>query len=882
YLTQTLPVQGADTGPQPWERVVRLKRAGDQLGVVLDYAGQPVPEFISGRVVDDQTGEPIVDFVVQSSVPNPTKHNDVSWSHYMMGNKQRPGQYGLSRPTPQRMWRILAAGYVPLVLTEQSVPTTSSPSGMEIRLKRGGALQGVVLDDGGRPVAGARVLLATVQRVFLMDGKFQYGPFKGSSTTTDGAGRFALRGEGGTSEKVVIVSPDSHLVWPAVQSEPGQELNITLPKPGTLIVRYDIPGDALDAQFQLGLTTTNKEMPLWQNISFSQSLTVTNQGQTVLTNLTPGTYKFRRWKSADREHGAEIESQTVSVEAGQTQQVEIVRTNGQRVRGQVIGLDQAQASGGYVFVRSAAATGQPWPQRSRNYSKEFECPSFDVSKFGADGTFQTAMLKPGTYTVVANVYPPKNPAPGMPYRNDNPDYVGVAKVTVTAEAMPPVTIHLAPAIFVDIAGSGVDDESGAPIPDLMIQSGKINPDEDGGIIWEQGFQGAAEGGRFSLWNERDGAAFRFLASGYLPQVFTRNEIIASRHTANLQVRLKRGGELHGVVLDHAGRPVADGTVYLAPLDLGYVRLGQVMSSSSSEGSITNWAHSFATTDAAGRFSLRGVGGNQTRVVAVSADGQLVQPLQVSGLGQELKITLPKPASLIVHYEIPGDVSEAYVGLTLRTNELEMPLWKYVMLKPAAKVQNGGKVVLTNLTPGTYDFSRSRYCGTTNGFYAFMFGDPSKLVQSDLQTIVLEPGQTEELSLVRSVGQRVQGRVTGLESITNTAASYLYVASATAIRSPLDFTTQLEPCFDAVRLGKDGLFQTALLQPGTYTLVAEVYVLGELPQPYPVGDDEPQYGGMLRMRPSSLAYVGSAGVTVTAAAAPAPVKIELLPWKPTTK
>jgi hypothetical protein len=242
-------------------------------------------------------------------------------------------------------------------------------------------------------------------------------------------------------------------------------------------------------------------------------------------------------------------------------------------------------------------------------------------------------------------------------------------------------------------------------------------------------------------------------------------------------------------------------------------------------------------------------------------------------GQELKITLPKPAALIVHYDIPGDLSEAYFALAIRTNEMAMPLWKDVNLNPGAYVPNGGQIVLNNLTPGTYDFSRSRMGGETNTRYAFLFGDPYKVVQSDFQRLVLESGQTQEVSVVRSVGQRVQGQVTGLEGITNSVGSFLYAGSATAISSPLDFRTNLEPCFDAVRLEKDGHFQTALLEPGTYTLVAEVYVWDEAKRE-PFSDDEPQYGGMSFMRPQQLAYVGSAKVTVTPNGAPPSVKIEL--------
>jgi hypothetical protein len=843
-------------------------------------ARQPVPRAapgtISGRVVDDETDEAIVDFLVQSSTPNPMRTNDVFWNGYSSGNLQRPGIFsGLRSPTPQWVLRFLAPGYVPQILTEQSV-TNLPASGLEIRLKRGEALQGVVLDGGGRPVAGARVLVATTERVYLMDGKFQYGVFRGGSTNTDNEGRFVLRGEGGPVQKVVIVSPDGHLIWPAIQSETGQEWKITLPKPGALIVRYDIPGDAPEAKPELYLWPQDKEMPLWTNISFGQTVTVSNGGQIVLTNLTPGTYNFRRYKR-EGEQGAESEQQTIVVEAGQTQKVDMVRTNGQHVRGQVIGLDLAKASGGYIFVKSAEATGLPWPQRSRNEQNEYKFRTFDVSQFGADGSFETAMLLPGAYTVIANVYPPQDRSGGMPYRNNNPDFVAVAKVTVTTEPMPPVTLKLAQAPYVDIAGSGVDDETGAPVPDLMIESGKVNPDKPDEIIWNQGYQGTSQGGRFLLWGLKAGSALRFRANGYLPQAITRNEIIASRHTANLQVRMKRGGELHGVVLDHAGWPAAGATVYLAPLDLGFVRLGPLGWSTSATGSVTNWAHTFATTDAAGRFSLRGVETNGPRVIAVSVDGRMVQPMQASGPGQDLKITLPEPATLIVHYDILGDVAEADFGLTLRTNELELPLWKYVTLKPWGAVPNGGQTVLSNLTPGAYDFARSRRGGVNSQGRAYVFGDPPELVQTDRQRVVLQSGQTQQVNLVRAAGQRVQGKVTGLEPFTNTAGSFLYVASATAIRSTQDFTTnKLEPCFDTVSLGRDGLFQTALLEPGTYTLVAEVYLWGEIPNRETFADDEPQYGGMMFMRPQRLALVASAKVTVTTNAAPPPVRMALRP------
>lgn len=876
YQTQIVPVRGA--WPED-EVVVRLQRARDD-GVVLDGSGQPVCEFIDGQVLDAATGEPILDYVVQSGTPNPKKPDVVTWDHYMLGDRLGQGRFSLPRPTAQRMWRILAAGHGPRILSEESVPAASSAASLQIRLKPGGTLQGAVVDDQGQPVAGAQVLMATGKNVWWNDGKPEYGRFLGGSTKTDEAGRFVLPREGDKPDRVVVISPDGQMVW-AVMPSAGQDVKITLPKPGTLMVRYNIPGDAPEAKPELYLRTTNKDTLLWTNISFGQSVTVRNGGEAVLTNLTPGTYFFRRFKS-DGGHGVENDAQVVLVEAGRTAHADMVRTNGQILRGKVLGLDAAKAVGGSIYVKAAEATGLPWPQRSRNEQNEFKYRAFDVSHFGADGAFETAMLSPGTYTVIANVYPPKNPSPRAPSRNGNPDYVAVSKVTVTADAMPPVTLKLTQAPYVDITGSAVDDATGAPISDVMIEFGKTNPDKPGEIVWSEGYQGTTMGvgvgeGQFDVWNTRSGAAFRFRANGYVPQIFLRDEVIASRQTANLQVRLKRGATLRGVVLDFSGQPVVNACVYLCPVDLGFVRLGSLGSSSDSSGTVEYWGHTFDTTDREGYFAFRGVDGDQTRIIVATADGQMVQPVWTKVPAGDLKITLPRPATLIVHYDIAGDVAEPGIRLALHTNELEMPLWKYVALKPDGKVPNGGQLVMTNLLPGTYDFSVTKYGGAVGHEHAFLFGASHKWVQFDAQKIILAPGQTLEVSVVRSAGQRLQGQVRGLEAITNLAGAFLYVGSATAIRGPRDFKTDnLEPCYDAVMLGTNGVFQTALLEPGDYTLIAEVYVWGKPPKPDAIPDDEPQYGGMFRFNPQQLAYVGSARVRVTTNGAP-PVEVEVRPW-----
>jgi beta-lactamase regulating signal transducer with metallopeptidase domain/Leucine-rich repeat (LRR) protein len=824
---------------------------------------------LNGHVLDAEKGTPIVDFVVQKGSTNFTTTNQIVWQHYTMGYAENQGAWSARLEDPyDRAVRILAPGYVPETLTRESLAGRST-SDLEVRLRRGQPVQGTVIDADGRPVSGARVYLTTVQPLYLEDGKTIYGPFKGDSTTTDNSGRFILRGEGGSFQKVAVVTADNHLVWPAFQSNPSQDLRIVLPRPGTLIVRYDIPGDTLDAKPEIRIVTTNKETPLWKDVSFALSFLVANRGQVVLSNLTPGTYNFRRWKLVAPNGGVNSDVQLVKVEAGQTQFLDLVRTNGQRIRGRVIGWDQIKSnSDGYIFVRSPDATGQPWPMRSRSYDKEFWLPYYDVSKINADGTFETAALNPGTYSIIAHVHPPA-PVDSRGYRNSSPDFVGLAKITVASTTIAPVDIQLSPAQYVDIAGTVVDDATDAAINNYDIQSGTVDPARPGEISWNNGYSGGGQDGHFLLWAQREGVAWRFLANGYVPQVFLRDTVLASRKTAQLQVRLKRGGELHGVVLDHAGWPVASAKVVLAPAGRDDLPGKSAYLGRAGTG------RSFAVTDAAGRFSLQGLGEDPSRLIAMSDDGQMVQPMLLPAGTKDIKISLPKPASLIVHYDIPGDTPELHFSLQLQTNNIEVPLWDGVEGGVWQKVANRGQFILNNLTPGTYTFSRYRRAGVTNG-YDFIYGNPMNSVQSDLRTLVLESGRTQRVDLVRSTGQRVQGQVTGLKQITNSVGVFLYVGSATATRSPHDYETNLVPCFDAVKIGTDGRFETALLEPGDYSLIVEAFVPVKPRERKSVPDNEPDWGDGMWWTPPQLAYVGSAKVTVSAIASPTPVTIELRP------
>ena len=147
-----------------------------------------------------------------------------------------------------------------------------------VRLKRGGELRGTIVDSSARPVPGARVLLTTEQRPDLTDGQ-PGNTFRGSTTTSDAVGHFSLRGVGGGGQIVFVVSPDGHQAVPMGNLQAGKEARITLPQPGALGARYDIPGDVATARLTLRLRPSEAQVAGSRGMEFYLESTVTNGGQ---------------------------------------------------------------------------------------------------------------------------------------------------------------------------------------------------------------------------------------------------------------------------------------------------------------------------------------------------------------------------------------------------------------------------------------------------------------------------------------------------------------------------------------------------------------------------------------------------------------------------
>ncbi len=403
--------------------------------------------------------------------------------------------------------------------------------------------------------------------------------------------------------------------------------------------------------------------------------------------------------------------------------------------------------------------------------------------------------------------------------------------------------------WVEFRGQVVDDETGRPVEQFGMQWGwppdPPDPGNPSRMIWGGGMSSSRHSeGRFSA---RSGAqagrktGLRILADGYLPQPVTPDLVVSPSTNVNLTVRMKRGGEARGRVLDHAGKPVGDATVYLA---------GSQMLSLM-DGKAEHFSGSTATTDAQGRFSLSGAGGAEGRLVIASAP-LAVWTAAVPEPGKEATIKLPEPALLKVRSEISGAGGQVRLHLELKTWEMEG--WKgFVGARKYLDAPNPGDATFAGLTPGTYDFWRVK---------ELRVGDFGKGMFLDRRTITLESGKTTLAEFVRKGGHPIVGQLTGLKD-TGVVGAFICVKDGKATGDPRKRDEWKLPMFDADICAVDGQFKTETVVPGEYTVVAEAY-----------GPDT----GRLGMRLPD--FLGTAKVTVGQGGPPPQVRIEMKPYKTT--
>ncbi len=340
-----------------------------------------------------------------------------------------------------KVWtRLLAGGYQPTLVTPDSIVAPLRLTNLVVRLKHGGDYHGVVLDYQGHPVPGIQVYLADKSNFYLQNGVENSFPPNKKIISTDTSGRFSLPGGNGTRQKIVIATADGHLFQVVPDADSSRSLTVKLPQPATLTIRYDIPDDIPKAEFVLNFRPQKLDSALWKDTSFGLEPVAQNGGEVTLTNLSPGAYELARRKWPNVGKGSRfgfLGNTNLVLNPGETKRVEIIRPVGQNLRGQITGIAEAKAFGAYIYIFSdhgTNVTADWWQHQQPN-------DTIDMLACGADGQFQTARIPPGNYNLVAMAFT----EPRVYSHNMDPEYFGVAKVTVTADTpTPPIKITLIP------------------------------------------------------------------------------------------------------------------------------------------------------------------------------------------------------------------------------------------------------------------------------------------------------------------------------------------------------------------------------------------------------------------------------------------------------
>ena len=182
------------------------------------------------------------------------------------------------------------------------------------------------------------------------------------------------------------------------------------------------------------------------------------------------------------------------------------------------------------------------------------------------------------------------------------------------------------------------------------------------------------------------------------------------------VRLKKGRTVRGRVLDHLGKPVKDASVFaVRPIGMTLAGGRAVHSFDGEEDPTVRGAK----TDSEGRFELalsvaagegRPAGDPPTSAgatpgLAISSPALDAWPVPLPEGDAEAVIRLPSPTRVEIRYDIKGSDDEASVFVQSLMHDVAA--WKGFEIVRHIPIRNQGRVELTSLPPGRYQFARSR-------------------------------------------------------------------------------------------------------------------------------------------------------------------------------
>jgi protocatechuate 3,4-dioxygenase beta subunit len=487
---------------------VVLQRAGKIVGTVVDESGRPLPDCRAvARPAERQGGELVL--------PNLTDVVSTGGRFEITG--VRAGTFVV---------QIQAADHIDKSVSDVRVTAGATTDVGKVVLSAGGVVQGLVTDSGSAPVAGARV---TVQkaRTTMYGG----GP-QNQEATTDGAGRFEIRGLPlGTAQlkaehrRYAPSAPVEVSVDPAAGPA---EARITLVQGGTL---------QGSARRRDGKPVSGAMVHMISSVSgfgAAMGAAVREDGSFLIEHVTPGKADVALLTGAAGRYNSVL-SKEVDIRDGETTTIELtlmdVFVSGRVTRGgRPVANHLVRFEGGMQMTMGFGSGLGVSPRPSGP-------PRLEATS-GADGRYELLVPAAGKYNV--RVEPRGRERGGTPR---------IPEVTVPdAEAF----LHDIPLPDWALTGVVVEKESTQPVNDAMVEARPAGGEPGGSVMT------TIADGRFQLAVDPGSYRVRVVAPKFVAYETTMTLGGGNKEQA---FELVRGGTLKGQVRTGGGQGVEGARVY---------------------------------------------------------------------------------------------------------------------------------------------------------------------------------------------------------------------------------------------------------------------------------------------------------------------------------
>lgn len=595
------------------------------------------------------------------------------------------GRYEITKGDAGKKYKVMASlsGYIPAASESFQLVSGRDQNGVDLILKKGLAISGVVTDEQRTPISGATVKAkedrksssVSIAAVSVGGGR--------ASAKTDAEGHFILEG----------IGPGTYHIEASATGYAQEKIdNITLaesaptPKPLAIVLRagITIAGKVTDDGGKALPDVRVSAYGRGEKGSVRQSSKSDEDGRYEIGSLPPGSYKV----TARLKGYTEGKAKDVSPPA---ENIDFTLTGGGRIAGRVVDKSSGQPIVNFRYKDDKS----PYTKTMFKGGKK---------STSSDGTFETALLPPGDYAIHVRA---EGYAPAV-----------VEDITVETGKTAQTEIRLGSAGT--LTGKVVADKTSQPVPGTRIELLSVTEGDPFGLstfmlslFSETDLLSepvvTQEDGTFKIGNLPEGK-FKIKAThpDFAEQTLPA-EIKKEGDEVKVEIKLKKGRALSGKVNDAAtSAPIAGAKIVLSADTEGqpFTRFMPLSEKKAVGTCVSDAGGQWRIEDvASGEYQLQaardGYAPSETRQVSVASDADVPAIDLTLSTGARISGTVRDGSGAIsptshVTAVGPGELTEA-------------------------EADSSGRYAIEHLSPGTYQIIASYDRGEASAFKTISLG-----------------------------------------------------------------------------------------------------------------------------------------------------------------